>query len=569
MAQTNGTVPRNTVFELTAPFNVPALTALRIEVPPANAEAAHWPEKGFIVNHLDAWVVKPDGTADKITFRLLAPDAVDSLIGDVARDRRANGKAKARAYESDKTGRPKLVKVQEAREPGKDASPRSPDAVMQSVAANGGLLADPNLFHTRWVVAVPDTPLHLPAGATLRLQTTETDAVNQTIGAPPRLRLSTSNDARWTALAHAPQIAKAFSDLEQLEHDLAAIPSVEVPVMAEEANYEKRQTLEYERGSFLTQVGPNLVPDTPALFPKLPANAPRNRLTLAKWFFQPGQPLTARVAVNRYWEQLFGIGIVESLEDFGSAGDLPSHPELLDWLALHFQDDLRWNQKALVREIVTSATYRQSARSTAALREKDPRNRLLARGPKQRLSAEMVRDQAMLASGLLNPQMGGPPVMPAQPDNIWNVVSNNPERWVNATGPDRYRRAVYTFVKRTALYPSFVTFDAADRAMTSPRRISTNTPLQALVTLNDPVYHEAAKALAGRMIEGVKTPKASIDDRLNYGARLVLSRDLTPAELAPLHQLYVQAAGGSQPANLAGYKAVGTALLNLDAALTR
>ena len=569
MAQTNGTVPRNTVFELTAPFNVPALTALRIEVPPANAEAAHWPEKGFIVNHLDAWVVKPDGTADKITFRLLAPDAVDSLIGDVARDMRANGKAKARAYESDKTGRPKLVKVQEAREPGKDASPRSPDAVMQSVAANGGLLADPNLFHTRWVVAVPDTPLHLPAGATLRLQTTETDAVNQTIGAPPRLRLSTSNDARWTALAHAPQIAKAFSDLEQLEHDLAAIPSVEVPVMAEEANYEKRQTLEYERGSFLTQVGPNLVPDTPALFPKLPANAPRNRLTLAKWFFQPGQPLTARVAVNRYWEQLFGIGIVESLEDFGSAGDLPSHPELLDWLALHFQDDLRWNQKALVREIVTSATYRQSARSTAALREKDPRNRLLARGPKQRLSAEMVRDQAMLASGLLNPQMGGPPVMPAQPDNIWNVVSNNPERWVNATGTDRYRRAVYTFVKRTALYPSFVTFDAADRAMTSPRRISTNTPLQALVTLNDPVYHEAAKALAGRMIEGVKTPKASIDDRLNYGARLVLSRDLTPAELAPLHQLYVQAAGGSQPANLAGYKAVGTALLNLDAALTR
>jgi len=569
MAQTNGTVPRNTVFELTAPFNVPALTALRIEVPPANAEAAHWPEKGFIVNHLDAWVVKPDGTADKITFRLLAPDAVDSLIGDVARDMRSNGKAKARAYESDKTGRPKLVKVQEAREPGKDASPRSPDAVMQSVAANGGLLADPNLFHTRWVVAVPDTPLHLPAGATLRLQTTETDAVNQTIGAPPRLRLSTSNDARWTALAHAPQIAKAFSDLEQLEHDLAAIPSVEVPVMAEEANYEKRQTLEYERGSFLTQVGPNLVPDTPALFPKLPANAPRNRLTLAKWFFQPGQPLTARVAVNRYWEQLFGIGIVESLEDFGSAGDLPSHPELLDWLALHFQDDLRWNQKALVREIVTSATYRQSARSTAALREKDPRNRLLARGPKQRLSAEMVRDQAMLASGLLNPQMGGPPVMPAQPDNIWNVVSNNPERWVNATGTDRYRRAVYTFVKRTALYPSFVTFDAADRAMTSPRRISTNTPLQALVTLNDPVYHEAAKALAGRMIEGVKTPKASIDDRLNYGARLVLSRDLTPAELAPLHQLYVQAAGGSQPANLAGYKAVGTALLNLDAALTR
>jgi len=257
---------------------------------------------------------------------------------------------------------------------------------------------------------------------------------------------------------------------------------------------------------------------------------------------------------------------VETQEDFGSAGELPSHPQLLDWLALHFQNDLHWNQKALVREIVTSATYRQSAKSTAVLREKDPRNRLLAHGPQQRLSAEMVRDQAMLASGLLNPKMGGPPVMPVQPENIWNVVSNNPERWVNATGSDRYRRAIYTFVKRTALYPSFVTFDAADRAMTTPRRISTNTPLQALVTLNDPVYHEAAVALAGRMIKDIKGP---LDERLNYGAKLVLSRDLTPAELAPLHQLYIQTAGGPQPASLAGYAAVGTALFNLDAALTR
>ena len=144
-----------------------------------------------------------------------------------------------------------------------------------------------------------------------------------------------------------------------------------LPVMAEQAAYEQRPTLEFERGSFLTQIGPDLAPDTPALFPKLPANAPRNRLTLARWFFQPGQPLTARVAVNRYWEQLFGTGIVETLEDFGSAGELPSHPELLDWLALHFQNDLHWNMKALVREMVTSATYRQSASTTrGAARER-------------------------------------------------------------------------------------------------------------------------------------------------------------------------------------------------------
>ncbi|HEY4078695.1 MAG TPA: PSD1 and planctomycete cytochrome C domain-containing protein [Rhizomicrobium sp.] len=567
-AQSTGTVPRRAVFELTAPFNMTSLTALRIEVPPANAaEASHSPEKGFIVNHVDAWVVRPDGGADKIAFRLMAPDGVDSLIGDVARDMRATGKAKAKSYEKDKSGRPKVVQVQEAKASGKAAAPVTPDAVMRSVAANSGLLADPNLFYTRWVVAVPETPLKLPAGAKLRLQLTQTEAVNQTTGAAPRVRLSASNDPRWTALAQAPQTAKAFADLQQLDHDLAAIPSVEVPVMAEEANYEKRQTLEYDRGSFLTQIGPNLTPDTPALFPKLPAHAPRNRLTLAKWFFQPGQPLTARVAVNRYWEQLLGTGIVESQEDFGSAGDLPSHPELLDWLALHFQNDLHWNQKALIREIVTSATYQQSARTTAALRERDPRNRLLTRGPQQRLSAEMVRDQAMLASGLLNSQMGGPPVMPAQPDNIWNSVSNNPERWVNATGPDRYRRAVYVFVKRTSLYPSFVTFDAADRTMTTPRRIATNTPLQALVTLNDPVYHEAAIGLAGRMLKD--KPNTALDARLNYGARLVLSRDLSPQELAPLHKLYVQAAGSDRPTSLAGYTAVGTAFFNLDAALTR
>ena len=563
MAESKGTVPRNTVFELTASLNAPALTAIRIEVPSASAEAGHSPEKGFIVNHVDAWVVRPDGAADKITFRLMAPDAVDSLIADVARDMKANGKAKAKEYGKDKTGRP-VEKQVAAAEP--EAKPRTPDEVMQSVAANGGVLADPSLFFARWAVAVLDHPIQLLAGAKLRLQLTQTESVNQTIGAAPRVRLFTSNDARWTALAHAPQIAKALADLEQLDHDLSAIPAVQVPVMAEQAGYEKRQTLEYDRGSFLTQAGPNLAPDTPALFPKMPANAPHNRLTLAKWFFQPGQPLTARVAVNRYWEQLFGIGIVESQEDFGSAGDLPSHPELLDWLALHFQNDLHWNQKALVREIVTSATYRQGAMSTAALREKDPRNRLLARGPQQRLSAEMVRDQAMLASGLFNPQMGGPPVMPAQPDNIWNVVSNNPERWINATGPDRYRRAVYTFVKRTSLYPSFVTFDAADRTQTTPRRISTNTPLQALVTLNDPVYHEAAIALAGRMLKEGKGP---LDTRLNYGAALVLSRNLAPEELAPLHRLYIQAAGGMSPASLSGYTAVGTALLNLDAALTR
>jgi hypothetical protein len=183
-------------------------------------------------------------------------------------------------------------------------------------------------------------------------------------------------------------------------------------VMVDQADYEKRETREFERGNFLTKIGPALTPDVPGLFPKLPAGAPRNRLTLAKWFFLPEQPLTARTAANRYWEQLFGTGIVETLENFGSVGEEPSHPELLDWLALHFQNDLHWDMKALLRELVTSATYRQSAKATPAPTERDPRNRLLAHGSQQRLTAEMVRDQALIASGLLSDTMGGPPVMP-------------------------------------------------------------------------------------------------------------------------------------------------------------
>ena len=309
-----------------------------------------------------------------------------------------------------------------------------------------------------------------------------------------------SGDASWHELAADPDLGSKITQLTRLTRQLKKIPSVELPVMATEPAYDERTTLEFERGNFLTKIGPPLAPDVPGIFPKLPADAPRNRLTLAKWFFSPGQPLTARTAVNRYWEQLFGTGIVETLENFGSVGEEPSHPELLDWLALHFQNDLHWDMKALLRELVTSATYRQSAVATPALTEKDPRNRLLARGPQQRLTAEMIRDQALVASGLLSDTMGGPPVMPPQPAGVWNSVYND-SKWKDATGPNRYRRAVYTYIKRTSGYPSFLTFDASDHDTSLARRIPTNTPLQALVTLNDPVYQEASEALARRMMK--------------------------------------------------------------------
>jgi len=532
MAEYTGTVPIQSLFDLTAAADMPLITALRIEVPPADAaKALHSPEKGFVVNHIDAWVVRPDGGSDKIAFRLLAPDSVENLQGNIARLLRNMPEQKA----------------------------RPPGEVAKKLAANSGFMADPNLFRTRWVVGVPMAPLHLPAGARLRVQLTHTEPINASFSPVPRVRLLASSDASWTAFAQAPQRENDIAKLEEVTRHIQALHSVPLPVMAEQADYERRATLEFDRGSFLNQIGPTLAADTPALFPRLPAHAPRNRLTLARWFFSPDQPLTARVAVNRYWEELFGTGLVETLEDFGSAGDKPSHPELLDWLALHFQNDLHWNTKALLREMVTSAAYRQSARTTPMLQQRDPHNRLLAHGPQQRLTAEMLRDQALLASGLLNPKMGGPPVMPLQPDGVWNVEANNPERWVNSTGADRYRRAVYTFIKRTATYPSFVAFDAADRQLSVPRRIPTNTPLQALVTLNDPVFHQAAEALGRRMSRAPTGGGDAVDARLNYGARCVLSRDLAPAELEVLRKLY----------RSAGPTAVASALFNIDAALTR
>lgn len=529
-------VPGKAVYALTAKAEIAPLTALRIAVDPANQEAArHSPELGFIVDRIDAWLVHPGGKKEKINFRYFVPD---SAIGMGAALQQA---VKAKRELTDDPG------------------------------ANG-FEANPNLSREHWIVAVPAAPLNLPAGSRLKVDLTQTENVSDKPALVRRVRLAVSGDRRWSDLAGDHALAEKVTQLANLSRQLDKIPTVELPVMSEEATYDRRTTLEFERGNFLTKIGPALSPDVPGIFPRLPEGAPRNRLTLAKWFFSPGQPLTARTSVNRYWEQLFGTGIVETLENFGSVGEEPSHPELLDWLALHFQNDLHWDMKALLRELVTSATYRQSAKATPELIKRDPRNRLLARGPQQRLTAEMVRDQALMASGLLCSTMGGPPVMPPQPPGVWNSVYND-SKWVDATGPDRYRRAIYTYIKRTSGYPSFLTFDASDHDTSLARRIPTNTPLQALVTLNDPVYQEASEALAKRLLK----EKDALDARLTYGARLVLSRDPTPRELQALHSFFEKALTLSGPASaksgdkkeLAAMTAVAGVLLNLDGALTR
>jgi hypothetical protein len=280
--------------------------------------------------------------------------------------------------------------------------------------------------------------------------------------------------------------------------------------------------------------------------------------------------------VNRCWEQLFGLGIVETLEDFGSPGIPPSHPELLDFLALRFQNELGWSVKRLLREIVTSAAYRQSPTVSAAKLEKDPRNKLLSRGPRLRLTAEMTRDNALRVSGLLSPKAFGPPVMPFQPDGVWRVV-HNASKWENASGDDRYRRAIYTYWKRSTPYPSFVTFDSPSRDVCTSRRIPTNVPLQALVTLNDPVYLECARNLARLTRESTTgTPDAWVRRAL-HGALLEAPDDAQVASFAALYAdtlqhlqenpALVTELGDSPEA--AAMTVVASAIMNLDEFLTK
>jgi len=295
---------------------------------------------------------------------------------------------------------------------------------------------------------------------------------------------------------------------------------------------------------------------------------------VARWLVSPENPLAARVAVNRFWEQLFGVGLVETVEDFGSSGTPPSHPKLLDFLALRFQNELGWSMKKLLRELVLSATYRQDAAIRPESLQRDPRNRLLARGPRTRLTAEMVRDQALAVSGLLSKKMYGPPVMPPQPEGVWRSVYNS-AKWEISEGEDRYRRAVYTYWKRTSSYPSFITFDAPSREVCTARRIPTNTPLQALVTMNDPAYFECAQTLARRMDEG-NDPRA----RISRGWELVVGDKPADADIESLLKLYVrslarfqldstEAAQIADNPQLAALTIVANALLNVDAVLTK
>lgn len=412
--------------------------------------------------------------------------------------------------------------------------------------------------HTLTLLAA--SPVVVPQGSKLRITLAQNSEFKQhTLG---KFRLSFTGDARVQQVTKVPQnviaalaqpqrtpaqqktvvdyyvrnVAKESATertrLAAANKELAAVKPVTVPIMRDLDPKQRRVTKIQLRGNWQA-LGDEVSEATPTIFNPLPANAPRNRLTMAKWLVSRDNPLTARVAVNRLWESIFGMGIVRSSEEFGSQGDLPVHPELLDWLAAELMDS-GWDIKHMLKLMLTSQAYQQSSKSTPELNERDPDNRLLARGPRFRPTGELLRDQALAVSGLLSEKMYGPPVRPMTPNMGLSTAFGRSNDWTVSEGEDKHRRSVYTEVRRNSPYASFTTFDAGNREVCLIRRSRTNTPLQAFVTLNDPVFIETNQAMARRLVRETKTTP----ERLKRLFKLCLSREPTAHEVTVLTQLY-------------------------------
>jgi hypothetical protein len=388
------------------------------------------------------------------------------------------------------------------------------------------------------------------------------------------------------------QLAQLEKQKIELQKQMAALNAPTTEVMRELPA--PRMTAIFKRGVY-TDPADKVTPAVPAVFNSQPQGPP-NRITLAKWLTSRDNPLAARVTVNRWWAELFGQGIVSTLEDFGIKGAAPSHPELLDWLAVEFMES-GWDMKQVLKKIVMSAAYRQSSRTSFPTRSPnelkssfyaiDPANTLLWHGPRFRLDAETIRDNALAIAGLLSLKQGGTPIRPPQPDGLWQKVGGQQYNYVVSPGDEKYRRGLYVVLKRGSPYPSFMNFDASARMACVVRRSRSNTPLQALTLLNDPVYVEAAKAFARRIV--VESPSHDLDSRLQHAFRIALARAPQPKELGVLKSLWetqFEAANGDPmatndlttgfelPKNLpaaefAAWYAVASAILNLDECITK
>ncbi|NWK56798.1 DUF1553 domain-containing protein [Verrucomicrobiaceae bacterium N1E253] len=484
--QATGTQSVGTQFKLSFPGE--DFTALRLTIYPDDADPKQSPFRGSVLSRLTATLEHPDGKSETIPFKEVF---ADSLTGPY--------------------------------DPMASLSPGAP-----------GVGAYPKLFKTRRATFVPAVAIVAPAGSQLHLsiQHKASTTGNQAVTLR-RFQWEYTNNPLWTQIVQDPERASQWKAYHTLNKQRNKFGGTTIPVMQDRPQSAMRETRLFARGSFSSKEQV-LKPGVPLIFNAMPKENSNNRLGMAQWLTSPDNPLTARVIVNRLWHECFGTGIVETLGDFGSSGQAPSHPELLDHLALRLQREHDWSLKKMLREIVLSSTYRQSHQSTTTLTQKDPRNRLLARGPRTRLSAEMIRDQALLGSGLLNRNLYGPSVMPPQPKGVWQTVYSG-AKWKTSTGGQQHRRALYTYWRRTSPYPSLLTFDASSREICTPRRIATNTPLQALVTMNDPAYLECAQALANKMTtSGGATP----EQQLVYAVQLINSEAPSPKVVKSLLTLY-------------------------------
>jgi hypothetical protein len=521
-----GTLPVGCTHQFGAP--AAPFTALRLRILPDHDDPKKWPERGSLASSVTVELLDAAGVA--------APVAMKEVFADYL------------------------------------SGPYDPNT---AIRGGGGLGDFPKLHGPRWFVLVPEAPVVPAAGSRLRITIKQGAATTGNQATPlRRFGIDLAADPGWTALAADAGRAAAWQQHGTLSQQLKAIPAARVPVLVERPAAGRRETRVFARGNRMAKEDP-VTPGVPEVVAPAGGAPVADRLAMARWLVGPDNPLTARVLANRLWSELFGTGIVETSEDFGTSGTLPSHPELLDWLALSLQHQHHWSIKAMLREIVLSSTYRQTAAAPPDLVARDPGNRLLARGPRVRLSAEMVRDQALAAGGLLSAKMFGPPVFPPQPAGVWNSVYSG-AAWNESTGEDRYRRGLYTYHKRTSGYPAFLTFDAPVRDLCTARRIATNTPLQALVTLNDPAHLEAAAALARRMAAHAPELRA----RLAFGVLLCTQQTASEPMLEELAALHAAAlteyqAHPDEAAKLGGDPAtaalalVANALLNLDPALMR
>lgn len=526
--RSSGTIPIKATYTLSAPA-IPGLTALRIDLLPDSKDPKAAPERGQVFSKFSVALATPGASNQPVILRELI---ADYLAG--------------------------------------------PFDAARVIDSGGGFGSYPVMNAPRHAFIVLEKPLDAPAHATLEITLEHGIAANSGVqGCVLRqFTLATTTNSTLTRFVTSPERRARWEELQALKDQFKEVPGTRVPVMVERDAPATRDTRLFIRGNRLTR-DESVTPGMPDLLAPLKADHRLSRLDMARWLVSDAHPLTARVLANRLWAEMLGRGIVETLEDFGTTGARPTHPELLDDLALRLRGEWKWSIKRFLREIALSATYAQSARVTPALAELDPFNRLYARGPRARLTAEMVRDQALALSGSLSTKAYGPPVYPPQPDGVWSTVYSG-DRWNTSQDADRFRRAVYTYQKRTSGYPVFLTFDAPTRDACTARRLPSNTPLQALTVLNDPAFIEMAQSFANRMEAAADSPGAQIA----YACRQLTLEPAPRSMVESLLKLYrgaledfradPGAADKLAPTpERAALVLVANTLLNLDVALTR